>query len=126
MKKNKILVVDDELSIQELLFRNLSSCGFKIICVSNGEDALKEIKAEIPDLIILDVTMPKIDCWEVLKIVRDLYSYEKIKIIMLSGKNTEKDKMIGKCIFKADEYITKPFELNNLILKVQELLNEIG
>ncbi|OGS28183.1 MAG: hypothetical protein A2297_03870 [Elusimicrobia bacterium RIFOXYB2_FULL_48_7] len=123
-KKMKILIVDDEANIRELLKINLEAKGYAVFEAANGKEALKQYLFYKPDLIILDVMMPEIDGWEVCKAIKDNSEIENTKIIILSSKSHERDVVIGKGIFKADEYMTKPFELENILLKVEELLRE--
>jgi DNA-binding response OmpR family regulator len=68
--------------------------------------------------------MPEMDGWEVLKIIKDHYPEEELKVLLLTAKGTDKDKMIGTSILKADGYITKPFDLQDLLQKVKMLLGE--
>ncbi|MFH1416576.1 MAG: response regulator [Elusimicrobiota bacterium] len=123
MINKKILIVDDDLNIVELLEVNLKACGYETISASDGHKALDKINTENPDLIILDVMMPGMDGWEVCKIIRDHHGVSNIKILFLTGKDKNKDKLIGIDVFKADKYITKPFDLDFLIDEVAKLLS---
>jgi len=116
--KKRILVVDDELSILKFLRSNLEDRGYTAICATNGEEALHIIERELPDLIILDVMMPKMDGFEV---CRQLREWSQIPIIMLSARGDEKDKV--KCLdLGADDYIVKPFGANELMARVSAVL----
>jgi len=123
MQKNKILIVDDDLSIQELLAVNLRSYKYEVVSAVNGKEAIEKLETEKPDLIILDVMMPQMDGWEVCKIIRDHHELKGAKIIMLTAKTQAKDKMIGMNIFKADKYVTKPFEIRELVATIKGLLS---
>ena len=120
----KILIVDDDPMIQELLNVNLKTLGYEMFIAYDGKKALEIIMQEKPDLILLDVMVPEIDGWELCKIVKDDQELGKTKILMLTARDKDRDIMIGKFIFKADEYMTKPFEINNLLSAVDKLLHE--
>jgi len=116
--KQRILTVDDELSIIRFLRSNLEDRGYTVISATNGEEALHMIEMELPDLIILDVMMPKMDGFEV---CRQLREWSQIPIIMLSARGDEKDKV--RCLdLGADDYIVKPFGANELIARVSAVL----
>lgn len=117
------MVIDDDPVIRELLYFNLYVRGYEVIAFSSGQKALEVLPQERPDLILLDVMMPDMDGWEVLKILRDHYEYGDVKILMLTARSTERDKLIGKSILKADEYVTKPFDMEELLKLIAKLLN---
>ena len=119
------MIIDDDPSIREVLHINLSARGYEVISLSSGQEALETLHVEKPDLILLDVMMPDLDGWEVLKIMRDHYEENEFKILMLTAKSTDRDKLIGKSILKADEYITKPFDIDELISIIRKVLGEI-
>jgi two-component system, OmpR family, alkaline phosphatase synthesis response regulator PhoP len=123
MTPSTILVVDDDRNIRELISVNLRSAGYCVIVASDGNEAMEKIRSRTPDLIILDIMMPEIDGWELCKWVRDDPLLGNVKILMLTAKGTERDKLIGREIFKADEYMTKPFEIDLLQQTVSRLLN---
>ena len=119
--KKRILTVDDELSILKFLRSNLEDRGYTVISATNGEEALHMIEMELPDLIILDVMMPKMDGFEV---CRQLREWSQIPIIMLSAMGDEKDKV--RCLdLGADDYIVKPFGANELIARVSAVLRRV-
>lgn len=122
--KRKIIVIDDDPVILETVHLNLARRGYETFSFASGNDALDKITSIHPDLIILDVMMPEMDGWEVLKIIKDHYPEEELKVLLLTAKSTDKDKMIGTSILKADGYITKPFDLQDLLHKVKSLLGE--
>ncbi|NLG18505.1 MAG: response regulator [Fibrobacter sp.] len=124
MKNIKIMVIDDDPVIRELLRFNLAARGYEVISVSSGGEALEILADEQPDIVLLDVIMPEMDGWEVLKIMRDHFEHFGMKILMLTAKSTEKDKLIGKSILKADEYITKPFDIDDLLKTIEAMLGE--
>lgn len=118
MAKTRILVADDELSIIKLLRANLEARDYQVAAVLDGAEALHAIEMEPPDLIILDINMPKMDGFEVCRRLRE---WSQIPIIMLSARADESDKV--KCLdLGADDYITKPFGATELIARVKAVL----
>ncbi len=117
----KILVVDDEEDIQELVRYNLSRDGFKIVCSGSGEDALNKVALLSFDLILLDLMLPGIDGLEVAKILKKNSRTEQIPVIMLTAKGEEADIVTGLEI-GADDYITKPFSPRVLVARVKAVL----
>jgi two-component system, OmpR family, response regulator len=123
-RKKKILVVDDDPNIRELISVNLRAAGYDVLNAENGQEALGAVKLYIPDLVVLDIMMPQVDGWEVCKYIRDNSELEHIKIVMLTAKGTEKDKMIGRDIFRADDYMTKPFDIDELKMVIMRHLHD--
>lgn len=121
MSYGKILVVDDESHIVELVRFNLESNGYLVVEASDGKEALAKAKEESPDLILLDLMLPIIDGTEVCKMLKSDSSTNSIPIIMLTAKSDEMDKIIGLEI-GADDYITKPFSLRELLARVKAVL----
>jgi len=121
-RKKKILVVDDDSNISELISVNLRAAGYDVLNAENGREALVAVILHKPDLVVLDIMMPQVDGWEVCKYIRDNSELEHIKIIMLTAKGTEKDKMIGRDIFRADDYMTKPFDIDELKMVIRKHL----
>jgi DNA-binding response OmpR family regulator len=123
MKPKKILVVDDEVDLVETVRFPLEMEGFDVLVSYNGEDALSQARKEKPDLIILDLMLPKLDGYKVCRLLKFDERYKHIPILMLTAKTQEKDKILGKET-GADEYITKPFEMDYLMEKVKAYLNK--
>lgn len=119
----KILIVDDEKSIRTLLQYNLQQSQFATEIAVDGEDALQKVETEKPDLILLDLMLPKIDGIEVCKILRqrDIQT----PIIMLTAKGDELDKVLGLEI-GADDYMTKPFSPREVVARVKAVLRRSG
>lgn len=120
--KKKILIVDDEPSIQDLLVFNLEKEGYKTITANDGEEAIALALSQNPDLILLDIMLPKADGLTVCKRVRQTLG--KTPIIMLSAKGEEIDKILG-LEMGADDYMTKPFSIRELIARVKANLRKV-
>ena len=119
----KILIVDDEQDIVESLKFVLENCDYTCYCAYNGEDGLKLAKEIFPDLMILDVMMPKLNGYKISRLLKFDKKYKNIPIIMVTARSQESDKLIGEET-GADEYITKPFEIKELVEKVKNYLKE--
>ena len=117
----KILVVDDEKPISDIIKFNLVKEGFNVEVAYDGDEALKLVYQYQPDLILLDVMLPKLDGFQVCRKVRESFS---IPIIMLTAKEEEVDKVLGLEL-GADDYITKPFGMRELIARVKANLRRV-
>ena len=111
----KILVVEDEKAIADILEFNLKKEGYSVVCAYDGEAGLSAAKSENPDLILLDVMLPKLDGFEVCKEVR---KNSNVPIIMLTAREEEVDKVLGLEL-GADDYITKPFSMRELMARIK-------
>ncbi|MBB6623037.1 response regulator transcription factor [Clostridium gasigenes] len=125
MAQEKILVVDDEGHIVELISYNLSLAGYKVVTASNGLDAVKIAKEEKPRLILLDLMIPGLDGFDVCKEIRGNKELKNTSIIMLTAKGEELDKILGLEL-GADDYITKPFSVRELLARVKAVLRRVG
>jgi len=119
---NKILLVEDENSIRSFLKINFKRNNFQVFEAESGEEAIRMVKLEKPNVVILDVMLPGIDGFEVCKFLRN--NFTDIGIIMLTAKSQDMDKIMG-LEFGADDYIVKPFNPLELILRVKALLRRI-
>ncbi len=119
--KKRILVVDDETSIVDVLKFNLEKNGYEVVVAFDGEQALEKLQHKKIDCILLDIMMPNISGLEVCRIVRSTPSISTTPIIMLSAKSEETDKVIGLGI-GADDYITKPFSIRELFARIEALI----
>lgn len=119
--KKKILIVDDEPDIVETLKFLIESEGFESIIAMDGEEALKKAKEENPDVIILDVMLPKINGYKVCRLLKFDNKYKHIPVLMVTARSQEEDKVIGEET-GADEYITKPFDINEIVEKIHYYL----
>lgn len=122
-KKQKILVVDDSEFIVELIDRTLSECGYLISKAYDGEEALYQVAVDEPDLIILDVMMPKMSGLEVCRKLKSNKKTMLIPVVLLTAKNFVEDKITG-LETGADDYITKPFNTKELQARIQGLINK--
>lgn len=117
-----ILVVDDEKPIADILQFNLIKEGYKVICAYDGDEALKKVEEEQPDLMLLDIMLPKRDGMEVCREVRKKYDFP---IIMLTAKGSEIDKVLG-LEMGADDYVTKPFSVEELLARIRVALRRMA
>jgi DNA-binding response OmpR family regulator len=118
----KILVVEDEPSLQETLVYNLEKQGYSVEAVGNGRDAIESARRMIPDMIILDIMLPELDGFEVCKILRKEMT---VPILMLTARDDEIDRVVGLEV-GADDYLTKPFSMRELMARVKAQLRRTG
>jgi len=121
--KKTILVVDDEKSIMELLVFNLQKEGYNTLEAYDGVTAVEMAMNEKPDLILLDVMLPKLDGISVCKKIRYALNISNIPILMISAKDTESDKIVG-LEMGADDYITKPFQIREVMARIKANLRK--
>lgn len=115
---SKILVVDDERNIVELVRLYMEKDGFETVCAYTGTEAISKFHEENPDLIVLDLMLPEMDGWQV---CREIRKTSQVPIIMLTAKSETFDKVLGLEL-GADDYMTKPFEAKELIARVKAVL----
>lgn len=115
---NKILIVDDESNIVELIRLYLEKDGFTAVSAKDGNEALSKFKSENPDLIVLDIMIPEPDGWQV---CREIRKTSNVPIIMLTAKSETFDKVLGLEL-GADDYLTKPFEAKELVARIKAVL----
>ena len=123
MKSKKILIVDDEPDLVETVRFPLEEEGYLVLVSYNGEDALHKARKENPDLIVLDIMLPKLDGYKVCRLLKFDERYKHIPILMLTARTQAKDKNLGRET-GADEYITKPFDIDELVEKIKTYLNK--
>ena len=121
MMRRRILVVDDEPDLVELVSFNLRAEGYEVITAANGMEALNQARASLPDLIVLDLMMPELDGLSVCEILRRLPSTAPIPVIMLTAWKSELTRIIGMDT-GAEDYITKPFSPRDLVMRVNNTL----
>jgi len=119
--KKKIFVIDDEKDIQEIIKVNLQNEGCNVLTFMSAEEALKSLRKETPDLIVLDIMMEGMDGYEFCKTIRSDGNFKSIPIIFLSVKSDELDKILGLEL-GADDYLTKPFSVKELLSRIKAVL----
>jgi two-component system alkaline phosphatase synthesis response regulator PhoP len=123
MAKGKILVVDDEIYIVHILDFSLGMEGYEVLTALDGEQAVDKARSEHPDLIVLDIMMPKLDGYETCKILKAGEDTKNIPVILLSAKGRNVDQKVGFEV-GADDYITKPFSPRKLVERINTLLGQ--
>jgi len=118
MPTSTILIVEDDRTLADVLRYNLTKEGYKVLSAGDGEEALKQARAEKPDLVLLDIMLPGMNGLEVSRILR---KETNVPIIMLTAKTEEIDKIVGLEV-GADDYITKPFSLRELMARLRAIL----
>ena len=119
----RILVVDDEFQLVEMVKMRLEANGYDVITASDGLEGLEKARKEKPNLILLDLMLPKMDGYKVCRTLKFDERYKHIPIIMFTARAQESDEKIGKEV-GSDAYIVKPFEPQKLLGKIKELLGE--
>lgn len=122
-KKKKLLFIDDEADLVKVVTFRLENAGYEVISALDGQEGLDKARGEKPDLIILDLMLPKVDGYKVCRMLKSDERYKGIPIIMFTARAQEADKKMGKEV-GADAYIVKPFEPEILLAKVKEFLGE--
>ncbi|MHB8780809.1 MAG: response regulator transcription factor [Candidatus Geothermincolia bacterium] len=118
----RILVVDDDKEMVELIELFLNNAGYETLSAFSGEGALEQAFQQRPDLILLDIMMPKIDGWEVFRRIKNDPAASEIPIIFLTARTQNIDRMIGLSVMKASGYLTKPFSKKELLEEVERVL----
>ena len=121
MKKSKIVVIEDEVDILEVINYNLSKEGFDVCSALDGEEGLALIKKEVPNLVLLDLMLPGLDGIEICRKLKTDYSTRSIPIIMVTAKGEESDIVLGLGM-GADDYMVKPFRPRELIARIRSVL----
>ena len=119
---NKVLVVDDEKQIVDIVKAYLEKEGFKVIIAYDGKSALELVQRQSPDLIVLDLMLPEISGWDVCRILR---RKSNIPIIMLTARDEVTDRIVGLEL-GADDYVTKPFDPQELVSRIKAVLRRSG
>jgi len=121
--KGKILVVDDEIYIVHILDFSLGIEGYEVMTALDGEQALAKVEQDKPDLIVLDIMMPKLDGYETCKALKSNPATKDIPVILLSAKGRNVDQKVGFEV-GADDYITKPFSPRKLVERINAILGQ--
>lgn len=120
---HKVFIVEDEPDLRDTLKYNLENEGFSVEAFSNGEDFLSSVDKNIPNLVILDLMLPGVSGLDLCRELRSNENYDGIGIVMLTAKSEEIDRIVGFEL-GADDYVTKPFSVRELILRVKVLLKK--
>jgi DNA-binding response OmpR family regulator len=120
-QRKRVLVVDDEKDLTDLITFNLQRNGYEVVCAYNGNDAIEVARRELPDLIVLDLMLPGIDGTEVTRRLKADSRTENIPLIMLTAKGEETDVVVGLTL-GADDYVTKPFSMKILLARLATVL----
>lgn len=121
MPKTKILVIEDDRSLAEVLEYNLTNAGYQVFCAHDGQDGINQARSKSPDLILLDLMIPVIDGVETCRTLRAESRTRETPIMMLTAKSEETDQLIGFSV-GADDYVVKPFSVRILLERVKALL----
>jgi DNA-binding response OmpR family regulator len=122
VERKRILVADDEIYIVHILEFTLTMEGYEVLTAADGEEALRRVEADRPDLVVLDIMMPKMDGFEVLRRMRANEASRQTPVVLLSAKGRPIDRETGLDT-GADDYIVKPFSPRRLLEKIQDLLD---
>ena len=121
MAKTKVLVVEDDRSLAEVLQYNLEQNGYEVFCAHDGQDGLNQARLQLPEIIVLDVMIPVLDGLELCKLLRANPSTGDIPIVMLTAKSEETDQLVGFSV-GADDYVVKPFSVKILMQRMKTIL----
>ena len=122
MSMGKILVADDDQNIAELLRLYLEKEGYTVVLAADGEQAIERFNAENPDIVLLDIMMPKLDGWQV---CRDIRKKSNCPIIMITAKGETFDKVLGLEL-GADDYVVKPFDAKEIVARIKAVMRRTG
>ena len=120
MAKTKVLVIEDDRSVSEMISYNLKQAGYEVLTASDGQDGLLQAQIKSPDIVVLDLMLPVIDGLDVCRRLRAGASTKDLLIIMLTAKSEESDELIGFSL-GADDYVTKPFSVKVLLERIKAL-----
>lgn len=118
---HKVLVVEDEPNIVDSLSFLMKQAGFTVLVARDGDAALRVLESQLPDLILLDVMLPRRDGYDVCRAIRANPAWRGVKVIMLTAKGRELDRRKGLEL-GADDYVTKPFSTRDIVKRVRRLL----
>lgn len=125
MPKAKVLIVEDDRALAEVLQYNLNNAGYETITSTDGQDALNQARLRLPDLVVLDLMIPVVDGLEVCKRLRATAETRDTPILMLTAKGEETDQVVGFSV-GADDYVIKPFSVKVLLERIKSLLRRRG
>lgn len=119
--KKKVLIIDDEVNLNEIVKSFLESNGYEVINAFDGDSGIEKARTESPNLILLDVQLPNMDGFEICSVLKSDEDYRHIPIILFSSKGSDSYKKTGQYA-KADAYVTKPVELDELLSAVRKFV----
>lgn len=122
-EKLRIICVEDEVEMIDLVTLILTKRGFEVIGAAGGAEGLEAMAAQKPDLVLLDLMMPEMGGWEVFQQMKADENLRDVPVIVVTAKATSIDKVLGIHVAKVDDYITKPFEPDELLASVERVLN---
>lgn len=120
--QKKILIVEDERDMVELMAIRLRAADYDVVAAYDGQEGWAAVKKHKPDLIILDIMMPKLDGYHVCRLVKTDPAYNHIPVVILTAKSQDRDRINAKTV-EADAFVTKPFDGRQLLDTIAELLN---
>ncbi len=121
MSKPRILIIEDERSLAEVLTYNLEKEGFEVTSAADGQEGVRKAQSTLPDIVVLDLMLPIIEGYEVCRMLRSDPKTQGIRILMLTARSEEVDEIVGFNM-GADDYVTKPFKIKPLIHRIKALL----
>ncbi|MBL8012523.1 MAG: response regulator, partial [Candidatus Omnitrophica bacterium] len=121
MARNKIVVIEDDRDIHELITYNLKNEGYQVISAYDGEQGLFVAQKERPDLVVLDLMLPKMEGLEICRVLKNSTDTKAISIVMLTAKGDESDVIVGLQM-GADDYLTKPFSVKVLLARIKAVI----
>ncbi|MFN3870188.1 MAG: response regulator transcription factor [Aquificaceae bacterium] len=121
----RILVVEDDKDLAELIAYNLKKEGYHADIALKGTDAIKYLEHQVPDLVLLDVMLPDLDGYKIAQYIKNTYEHKELPIVFITAKDMEQDKLKGFSL-GADDYITKPFSMRELLARVKAVLRRAG
>jgi len=125
-KPLKILCVEDEPEMIDLIRLILERKGYEVIGAVGGQEGIETIRREQPDLVLLDIMMPEVDGWEVFRFIKAAPEFQDVPVIIVTAKAQSIDKVLGLYIAKVDDYITKPFGPQELVESIERVLEAKG
>lgn len=120
--QEKILIVEDETDVAEMIRYNLEKESYRTIVATSGAEALEAARVQAPDLVLLDIMLPDLSGWEVCRILRDSAECHSIPIVMLTALSSEEARLKGLTL-GADDFVTKPFSIKELLLRIRHMID---
>ena len=125
-KSIKMVCIEDDAEMLELIRLIFTRRGYDVHCAESGLEGLEIVRRETPDLILLDLMMPQMDGWEVYQQLKSSEQTRSIPVVVVTAKAQNIDKVLGLHVAHVDDYITKPFKPNELVERVEKVLNRVN